>query len=84
MMSKSQESYVPLISLQVIMIMLSLSPMSLSLFRCTQASDSSFFVSLETLPATCFSGVDDYVMIDDYEIMFCKDSGRYFILFESI
>lgn len=64
MLSKSQESYVPLITLQVIMIMLSLSPMSLSLFRCTQASDSSFFVSLETLPATCFSGVDDYVIID--------------------
>ena len=38
----------------------------MSLFRCTQASDSSFFVSLETLPATCFSGVDDYVIIDDY------------------
>ena len=84
MLSKSQESNVPLITVQVIMIMLFLPPMSLSLFRCTQASDSSFFVSLETLPATCFSGVDDYVMIDDYEIMFCKDSGRYFILFESI
>ena len=64
MLSKFQESNVPLITLQVIMIMLSLSPMSLSLFRCTQASDSSFFVSLETLPATCFSGVDDYVIID--------------------
>ena len=51
------------------MIMLFLSRMLLSLFRCTQASDSSFFVSLETLPATCFSGVEDYVM------MFCKDGG---------
>ena len=52
--------------------------MSLSLFRCTQASDSSFFVSLETLPATCFSGVDDYVM------MFCKDAGHCLILLVSM
>ena len=48
------------------------------LFRCTQASDSSFFVSLETLPATCFSGVDDYVL------MFCRADGHCLILFESL
>ena len=51
------------------------------LFRCTQASDSSFFVSLETLPATCFSGVDDYLLIDVYVMMFCKDGTVWFCLY---